>query len=84
MSDSVQDCIDRLRHLAQTSTSDYRIAAGQIVSDFNAHASDADREKLKRRLEDAWLVGNNTVVSYLFFAQHLAWLAVLEGALDAA
>jgi hypothetical protein len=84
MSDSVQDCIDRLRDLAQTSTSDYRIAAGQIVSDFNAHASDADREKLKRRLEDAWLVGNNTVVSYLFFSQHLAWLAVLEGALDAA
>ena len=50
MSDSVQDCIDRLRDLAQTSTSDYRIVAGQIVSDFNAHASDADREKLKRRL----------------------------------
>ena len=50
MSDSVQDCIDRLRDLAQTSTSDYRIAAGQIVSDFNAQAGGADREKLKRRL----------------------------------
>ena len=84
MSDSVQDCIDRLRDLAQTSTSDYRIVAGQIVSDFNAHASDADREKLKRRLEDALLVGRNSIVSYLFYVQHLAWLAVLEGALDAA
>jgi hypothetical protein len=84
MSDSVQDCIDRLRDLAQSSTSDYRIAAGQIVSDFNAQASGADREKLKRRLEDALLVGRNSIVSYVFYPQHLAWLAVLEGALDAA
>ena len=84
MSDSVQDCIDRLRDLAQTLTSDYRIAAAQIVRDFNAQSSDADREKLKRRLEDALLVGRNSIVSYLFYVQHLAWLAVLEGALDAA
>ena len=84
MSDSVQDCIDRLRDLAQTLTSDYRIAAAQIVRDFNAQSSDADREKLKRRLEDALLVGRNSIVSYVFYPQHLAWLAVLEGALDAA
>ena len=84
MSDSVQDCIDRLRDLAQTLASEYRIAAAQIVRDFNAQSSDADREKLKRRLEDALLVGRNSIVSYLFYVQHLAWLAVLEGALDAA
>lgn len=71
MSDSVQNSIDRLRDLAQTLTSEYRIAAAQIVRDFNAQSSDADREKLKRRLEDALLVGRNTMVSYLFFAQQL-------------
>jgi hypothetical protein len=82
--DAVQNCIDRLRELAEPGSAKPREDAAAIMRNFNAQASGADREKLKRRLEDALLVGRNSIVSYLFYPQHLAWLSVLEGALDAA
>ena len=82
--DAVQNCIDRLRELAESGSAKPREDAAAIMRNFNEQASDADREKLKRRLDDALLVGRNTVVSYLFYSQHLALLAVLEGAPDAA
>ena len=83
MNDAVQETLDRLQTVALTTTSDPRDAAGQIVRDFNAQASDADRKNLRRRLEDGLLVGRNTAVPYSRWAQHSAWLAVLEGALSA-
>jgi hypothetical protein len=77
---SPQDCLDRLRQLAEVSAGDPREAAGKIVSDFAGSASEGDLSQLRVRLEDTLLAAKYTIVPLAYPDQHRQWLAVLEGA----
>jgi hypothetical protein len=78
------NCWDKLRELAASGTGDPGDAAGQIVREFKASASEVDFGTLKQRLEDTLIVGHHTVVPIPHLVQHSRWLAVLGGAVAAA
>lgn len=75
-----QDCVDKLRRLAELGSGDPRKDAAKIVSDFTGSASKGDLSQLRVRLEDTLLAGKWTIVPLAYLDQHSRWLAVLEGA----
>jgi len=77
---SPQDCLDKLRQLAEASSGEPRKAAAKIVSDFTGSASKGDVSQLRVCLEDTLLAGKWTIVPVAYLDQHSRWLAVLEGA----
>jgi hypothetical protein len=77
---SPQDCLDKLRHLAEVGSGEPRKAAAKIVSDFAGCASKGDLSHLRVCLEDTLLAGKWTTVPLAYLDQHSRWLAVLEGA----
>lgn len=77
---SPQDCLDKLRRLAEVSSGEPRKAAAKIVSEFAGSASKGDVSQLRVRLEDTLLAGKWTIVPVAYLDRHSRWLAVLEGA----
>lgn len=75
-----QDCMDKLRQLAERGSGDPRKEAAKIVDDFAGAASKGDVHQLQARLEDTLLAGKWTVVPSAHLDQHVRWLTVLEGA----
>jgi hypothetical protein len=82
--DAVQNCIDRLRELAEAGSAKPQDDAAAIVREFKATANEADRAMLKARLENLGIVEPNTLVPTPYLTQHSRWLAVIEGARSAA
>ena len=80
MRDEVQGCMTRLKELAAAPNNDPRPAAADIARTFCATANKPDRERLKRALDDARLIGLNTSVPAPFFAEHSRWLSAVESA----
>jgi hypothetical protein len=79
MSD-LQDCVDRLRKIAETGSGDPHKAAAKIVHKFVAGSSKGNVRRLRVRLEDTPDAGRYTSVPPPSLDLHSRWLAVLEGA----
>jgi hypothetical protein len=75
-----QICVDELRKLAETETSNPRKAAAKIVHKFVADARKGDVRQLRVRLEDTLVAGKYTIVPLPYLDRHIRWLTVLEGA----
>jgi hypothetical protein len=75
-----QDCLDKLRKLAEAGSGDPRKAAEKIIRQFATGATKGDLRQLRMRLEDTLVAGRYTSVPASYLEQHGRWLAVLEGA----
>lgn len=75
-----QDCLEKLRGLADAGSGDPRKAAAKIVRKFASSASKGDVRQLRVRLADTLLAAQYTTVPMAYLDQHSRWLAVLEGA----
>jgi hypothetical protein len=75
-----QDCVDKLRKVAEAGSGDPRKAAARIVHKFVADASKGDVRRLRVRLEDTLDAGRYAATPPSYLDQHSRWLAVLEGA----
>jgi hypothetical protein len=75
-----QDCLDKLRQIAEFGSGEPRHAAAKIVDDFVGSASEDDMSQLRMRLEDTLLAAKYTIGPLAYLDHHSRWLAALEGA----